>query len=110
MMNKRLLLCFSYGLLLLSACSTPSKTSTTLTPDPLASDPSFTAEATNSSAPIDVSKNTRFVYASGTSPSDETVIQNAITDADQYFGEQGYSAGTVTISLVFDKNKSITLG
>jgi hypothetical protein len=108
-MKQRAFLCLSFGLLLLSACSSSSKTAT-ITPDSSVSDPALTAESTDASALISVPKDTTFVYASGTTPSDETVIQQAITDANQYFEEQGDSAGTVTVSLVFDKNKPITLG
>jgi len=109
-MEKRLFLCLSFGLLFLSACSSPSKTATTPASESLSSDSALIAEPTDSSALVNVPKDTKFVYASGTTPSEETVIQQAITDANQYFEKQGYSPGTVTISLVFDKSKTITLG
>jgi hypothetical protein len=56
-----------------------------------------------------VPKDTKFDFGEAT-PSEQTVIEQAITDADAYFQQQGSSAGTVTISFVVDKSKPITLG
>lgn len=112
-MRKALILCVGLSVVFYGCAASPKNSATT---EPEAdnvslagSDTGLTEAPATESALVNVPKNTKFDLGEA-SPSDQTVIEQAITDANAYFESQGYSAGTVTVSMVVDKSQTSSRG